>query len=388
MSTGTLQASAGSLAVLVLSFAGFICLGLPDGTLAVAWPSMRTSFGRENADFGIVLLTHGISYFSSGLLTARLLNRFQMGTLLTAASLFASAGMLTVASASIWAALLAGIVLIGVGSGVINTTLNTYASRHFSSRHVNWMHACYSLGASLGPLVMTAVIARQFAWQWGYVVIALVPAMMAAVHWSNARRWDVTTCEPASGAVETATGFDSLLLRQACLFFCYSGLELTLGRWCYTVLTELRGLTPEAAGFASSCYFGGIFLGRLLLGAVVDRVGGTRMVRISIAVAVVGTASFAFANDSLAAAGLALTGFALGPIFPTLIAQAGGRFSHSRLARAIAISVSAAILGSAVVPYGAGLATNSFGLVAVPLTTAVFAIVLVILHETLVRARR
>ncbi|MET0533350.1 MAG: MFS transporter [Steroidobacter sp.] len=388
MSTRTLQVSAGSLAILALSFAGFICLGLPDGTLAVAWPSMRVLFGREHADFGTVLLTHGVTYFLSGLITARLLSRFATATLLTAASLFATSGMLTIASASIWPAMLAGIVLIGIGSGVINTTLNTYASRNFSPRHVNWLHASYSLGASLGPLVMTAVIARQFAWQWGYVLIAVVPLSMAVVHWLNARQWAAPSREPTASGVEPASGFDTLLLRQACLFFCYSGLELTLGRWCYTVLTEWRGLTPEAAGFTSSCFFGGVFLGRLLLGAVVDRVGPTRMVRMGIMVAVIGTACYAFANDSLAAAGLAMTGFALGPIFPTLIAQASGRFSYSQLPRVISISVASAILGSAVVPYSAGLATNTFGLMAVPVTTVMFAIILVVLHETLARARR
>jgi len=31
--------SAGTLAVLAVSFAGFVCLGLPDGTMGVAWPS-------------------------------------------------------------------------------------------------------------------------------------------------------------------------------------------------------------------------------------------------------------------------------------------------------------------------------------------------------------
>lgn len=388
MSTRTLPVSTGSLAVLALSFAGFICLGLPDGTLAVAWPSMRTLFGREHADFGVVLLTHGSAYFFSGLLAARLSSRFDTAPLLTAGSLLATAGMLMVASASLWPVMLAGIALIGVGSGVINTTINTYASRNFSPRHVNWLHACYSLGASVGPLAMTAVIARDLTWQWGYVVIAIVPAVMAVVHALNTRRWRVSSREETAGSVESAARFDAMLVRHACLFFCYSGLELTLGRWCYTVLTEFHGLTAEGAGFASSCYFGGIFLGRLLLGAMVDRVGATRMVRIVAMVGVVGTASFAFATGGAAAAGLALTGFALAPVFPTLIAQAGGRFSHSQLPRAIAISVAAAILGSATMPYTAGLATDAFGLIAVPATTVVLSIALVLLHETLVNTRR
>lgn len=63
MSTQAIRVSTGSLAVLAVCFAGFICLGLPDGTLGVAWPSLRDLFGRVQADFGLVLLAHGVAYF-------------------------------------------------------------------------------------------------------------------------------------------------------------------------------------------------------------------------------------------------------------------------------------------------------------------------------------
>lgn len=379
--------SAGALAVLAVSFAGFVCLGLPDGTMGVAWPSVRDGFGRTQTDFGLVLLVHGASYFLNGLLGARLSRRFKPHALLIAASLIAATGMLLVASAPGWWMFLIAVALIASGSGILNTTINTYASQHFSARHVNWLHACYSLGAAAGPLAMTAVMTRQASWQWGYVLIAMAPIAMVAAYVLTAKHWHFSPPEPQQGTARPRAQVSSLLVRQAFLFFCYSGLELTLGRWCYTVLTEWKNIPVATAGLAASCYFGSIFAGRLLLGAALDRVGATRMVRMGSIVAVVGTSSFAFGQGPMAAAGLVLTGFALAPIFPTLVAQSSSRFQRSELARVIAICVACAILGSATAPYLAGAATRIFGLGAIATATVVLALLLIAMHESVARHR-
>lgn len=355
--------------------------------MGVAWPSVRDAFGRAQTDFGLVLLVHGASYFLNGLLGARLNGRFKPHALLIAASLIAAIGMLLVASAPRWWMFLIATALIAAGSAILNTTINTYASQHFSARHVNWLHACYSLGAAVGPLAMTAVMTRQVSWQWGYVLIAMVPIAMAAAFVLTAGRWQYSPPEPQQGAAKPKAQVSPLLLRQAFLFFCYSGLELTLGRWCYTVLTEWKNVAVPTAGLTASCFFGSIFAGRLLLGAALDRVGATRMVRIGSIGAVAGTSSFALGHGLVAAVGLVLIGFALAPIFPTLVAQSASRFPRSELARVIAICVACAILGSATVPYLAGAATRMFGLGAIPIATVVLALLLVAMHESVARHR-
>jgi hypothetical protein len=50
--------------------------------------------------------------------------------------------------------------VLGLGSGAIDSGLNGYAARHFSVRHNNWLHGCWGIGASAGPALMTAAIAR------------------------------------------------------------------------------------------------------------------------------------------------------------------------------------------------------------------------------------
>ena len=91
------------------------------------------------------------------------------------------------------------------------------------------------------------------------------------------------------------------------------------------------------------------------------------------------------AFDEEQAIGLVVTGFALAPIFPTLVAQSAGRFPRSDLARVIAICVACAILGSATLPYLAGAATQIFGLGAIAMVTVMLALLLIVMHESVVR---
>ena len=49
-----------------------------------------------------------------------------------------------------------GIVLFGIGFGTLDSALNVHAASNFGAVDINWMHASYGLGATIGPLVVTA----------------------------------------------------------------------------------------------------------------------------------------------------------------------------------------------------------------------------------------
>ena len=57
------------------------------------------------------------------------------------------------------------------------------------------------------------------------------------------------------------------------VFFLYTGLEMTLSQWAFTVLTEGRGVSPGPAGSVVGLYWGSIGAGRVVFGLVADRVG-------------------------------------------------------------------------------------------------------------------
>ena len=104
-----------------------------------------------------------------------------VGPLVAASTLLIALALgVEVIAPSIWVMTI-GTVLFGVGFGALDTALNAHAARHFGARDINWMHASYGLGATLGPLLVTALLAAGRSWRQTYGVMALMLAVLGGV---------------------------------------------------------------------------------------------------------------------------------------------------------------------------------------------------------------
>ena len=70
---------------------------------------------------------------------------------------------------SIAALTLAFAVPLGFGQGAIDTGMNFYVSKHYSSRDMSWLHCCWGVGATLGPLIASIFLFVLGYFLWGIV---------------------------------------------------------------------------------------------------------------------------------------------------------------------------------------------------------------------------
>ncbi len=186
-----------------LAFLAFVSLGLPDGILGVAWPSLRRSFDRPVDALGAILLATMAGYLLSSFSAGAVLARTGVGRLLV------GSGLLVATSATIWAAtplwppVVAGGVLAGLGAGAIDAAINAFAAAHFTPRVVTWLHACWGLGAMTGPLMMTAALASGLGWRWGYAGLAGALAALSLCFRLTLGLWDAPATPPAESAGES-----------------------------------------------------------------------------------------------------------------------------------------------------------------------------------------
>ena len=170
----------------LLSLGSFVVLGLPDGLLGTAWPSMRATFGAPVGDLGLILL---IATAGSVLVTAfvgPLIRRLGVPTLLAVAGLVAALGYTGFALApGLWL-VLAVAVLLGVAAGMMDAGLNTAVALTGRSRLLNLLHGAYGVGTAIGPLVVTAAILTG-SWRPAYLV-QLTLDLVLAVLWLRQRR--------------------------------------------------------------------------------------------------------------------------------------------------------------------------------------------------------
>jgi fucose permease len=352
--------------LLLLAYLGFISLGVPDGLLGVGWPQLRTEFGAPVGAVGFVLFAGTTGYLLASVSTGFLLSRTGVGWLLAGSTGLTAAGLAGFGVAPALAAVVAAALLLGLGAGAIDSGLNAYAARHFGARHMNWLHASFGFGAMLGPLVMTGALAAGLTWRAGYGVVALGQAGLAVAFLATARGWrDGTTGPPAPAPVAPRvwrTLARSAVWQGAAAFGVYAGVELGAGLWAYTLLTGSRGVAEQLAGLAVAGYWGSLFAGRLLFGAVADRAGIHRVITGSVAGLVAGAGLVAVpAPGWLAVAGLALVGLAAAPVFPLLTLTTAERVGDRHADRAIGVQVGAAAVGGTALPAGIGALIGRLG---------------------------
>jgi fucose permease len=357
--------------LLALAYLAFVSLGLPDGVLGVAWPSLRQTYGLRQDALGLASIALGTGYVLTSFFAGRGISLLGVGGLLAGSAGLAGLGLLLHASAPSWPAFAGAALLVGLGSGAVDAALNAVVARRYSARHVNWLHACYSAGATAGPILMSAALP---AWRRGYAALGALLLVLAALFALARGRWGPAELSRPAGV--RAVLRHPLARLQLVLFFVYTGLEATLGAWAYTVLLEARGRSASTSAAWTAAYFGGIAAGRVLFGMVVNRVGADRLVRGCAWAAAGGVALFALGVD----AGVALAGLGLAPLFPCLMSLTPRRLGDVAN-EAIGMQVSAATVGAALAPAVGGLLARPLGPEAVALEALVLAGALALLCE-------
>src|SRR5215212_8916981 len=177
--------------VLVLVFVGFISLGLPDGLLGVAWPSIRQTFGLPIDALGALFLTTVCGYLAASLTSGWVVRRIGVGLLLALSGFATGACLLTFALAPTWAVVVSVGVLAGLGGGAIDAGLNSYVALSHSPRLLSWLHACFGLGAATGPAIMSAVLEAGHPWRLGYAIVGAGQLLLGLCFLLTRGQWQV-----------------------------------------------------------------------------------------------------------------------------------------------------------------------------------------------------
>lgn len=391
MNAAISQRQQGGLTTLLVTYAGFVLLGLPDGLLGVAWPSMQRMYGVPLEAFGLLLLPMTLGYMITSALSGRLIAWRGMGPYLLIGSVVRTLGLLGFAIAPSWNTLLVASLVFGIGNGSVDTGYNTFVASNYSAGRLSWLHACFGLGATFGPLIMTAILTASLGWQTGYLLVAIFQGIMTLLVIGFYRQWTL----PGNGTDDTsdipsASAWATLRLPAVLLaivvFFLYTGVEITGGNWTFTLWTEGRGISETVAGTWISIYWGSLTVGRIVTGLVVDRLGAMRILRWSLMGVVIGAALVMVQSFPVVSfLGLALVGFAEASIFPTMIAIVPERFGAAHAPNVIGFQIGAAGLGYALVPGLAGVMAARIGLEIVGPYMAVVGLLMWVFFEASLR---
>jgi fucose permease len=362
-------------------------VGLFDGALGVAWPSMRNTFDQPLAALGIVLLSYTGGYFCTSFAGGWLLERVGTGAALLGVAAAAIAGATLFAVAPAWPVVLAGAVLIGASGGAADLTLNHELAQHHGVRALGFLHAAWGLGAAVGPVLVTGIVAGGRTWRLAFVPIVVLQTALLICYLVVRRRWapvPTRADEPDDAAPLDRVG----LVVALGLFLLYVGVEAGAGGWCFTLLTEARHMPGTTAGVWMSSYWLALTAGRLALGLAGDRRPPDVLLSASVAGSAVAAVLLWADPFGVGYLALAPLGFALAPVFPVLVAVTPERLGAHRAARAIGLQIAASSVGGVAIPSAMGVGAQAFGVSALAPMLATSAIGLALLHVVALRRRR
>jgi fucose permease len=380
-----------SIFLLPVIYLGYISLGLPDGTLGVAWPWMHKELGLS-FDFAgkfmfLVTLLSVISSLSSG----RVIARFKTGPVVLVSCIMTAAGLMCVSLSSGMAPLLLAALPLGLGAGAVDASLNGYVAKHYSRRHMNWLHACWGIGATCGPLIMTESLHLGNGWRGGFVQISLIQFSLAAIFLLTLGLWErqpEARQTSTNGEAADATGKHRAMSEAGILsllgFLLYIAAEGTTGLWTNSVLVMSRHVSQQTAGLCVTAFYASITVGRIAVGFAPAHWSGRRLIFSGLLLAFSGALLFTFGKtEFFALPSLIMLGFGFAPVYPGLMHEVPRRFQPDAVQSVIGLQSAGASFGAAVVPVLAGWLAVHTGLETIPLLILAAVLALIICLQRL-----
>ena len=375
MDTTVKTSTAPKVGLILLVFMAFVALGMPDGLLGVAWPSIRTDFGQALDALTPFMFAATAGYLVSAFFSGKIISKMGVGWVLAASCGLTGLGLLCYSVISaMWMMVVLG-VIGGLGAGTIDAGLNTYVASNFKERQMQWLHACYGIGVTLGPIIMTAGLTYFNSWRLGYVVVGVAQLLLAASFVSSIKMWKAQKSNP-DDETKKLTDYDTSLrktLRKPMvwlsflLFFIYTGCEIALGVWVYSLLTEARGVAPAVAGLMTGSYWVSFTIGRILAGFYAKHMKVRTILFIAMFSALAGSILLLLnINNAISVVGVGLIGFAIAPIFPAMVSDTSRRVGDKYAANTIGIQLAGAGLGGAVISSTIGILAARLSLEAIP----------------------
>ncbi|HWT76693.1 MAG TPA: MFS transporter [Mobilitalea sp.] len=372
--------------LLVIIYIAFISLGLPDSMLGAAWPSIRTDLALPMSGAGLIaFITSGGTIISS-LFSGKLIKKLGTGKL-TLISVFLTAVSLLGFSFSdnyLYLCLLA--VPLGLGAGAVDAGLNNFVALNYSAKHMSWLHCFWGVGATAGPVIMAAAIAKTGLWQKGYLTVAIIQSFLVIILLFSLPIWHKLKDKGEEEVIHEEKG-DHVFRLPGIIpaltgFSCYCALESTAGLWGASYLVQAKGITAGvAAGWVSMYYFG-ITIGRFINGFFTMKFSNPVLIRtgqVIIGVGAVLLLVFNYPYSNLA--GLILIGIGCAPIYPSMLHETPVRFGKHNSSSLMGLQMAFGYVGATLIPPTLGLVMDKAGIQLYPAFLIILLVIMLISCE-------
>ncbi|KAH8800311.1 MFS transporter-like protein [Xylogone sp. PMI_703] len=311
------------------AFWSFLILGMNDGSYGALIPHLETYYNLDYTIVSLIFLSPFAGYTLASAINNLMHVKFGQRGVATVAPLCHLVSFLIFSFHPPYPVLVVVFVFVGFGNGLIDAAWCAWIGNMANSNEVSGiLQACYSLGATVAPLIATAMISKG-GLQWYAFYYLMIGAAAMELLTSAYTFWDKTGAvylveNPRDSNATTGRTREALKSKITWIFalfiFGYVGAEVSLGGWIVVFMTRVHHATSFAGGATSTGFWGGMTVGRLCLSFVTARVGEFKSVLLYLGLAIIFELIFWLVpNLIVGAISAALLGLFMGPMFPTTI---------------------------------------------------------------------
>jgi fucose permease len=376
-------------------FGIFVVFGTSMTIIGAALPRILGDFSWSYAAAGAVIAASAAAYFPATLAAGKIVPRLGIKTTMLLALGLCAVGLAFFALSRSIALNLALNVLVGLGQGLLDPTVNMAMlkmDQEGSGKPMSLMHGAFAVGAVAGPIALGAIIAWGLPWAMVFRASALLFALLAIIvaflpfsrlgerlggglEEPGGRSRGAVAGRPGSARPRRGTafylGFASLLL--------YVGVEVGISNWIAEYFVRIFSAPAAFAPLTVSIFWIGLLAGRfgvpvlyrgkrpeavLVASSLLLVVAATALCALGFAIpgsAGGAAATAAWAGLALPSAVTFLAGLGCSIVYPTVMSLVGTACEDSQ-AEAIAFAAAGGGFGLFVFPFLMAWIAQAFGI--------------------------
>lgn len=380
--------------LLFIIYLAFISLGLPDGLLGAAWPTMYVDIGVPVSGAGIISMVISFGTIISALFSDRLTYKLGAGKVTAISVAMTCAALFGFSFSDSFFQLILWSIPYGLGAGSVDAALNNYVAIHYTSRHMSWLHCMWGLGASTGPYLMGYAVSNAKGWEQGYTYVGIIQIVLTVILIFSLPLWKDRNEVTDGGKKEAAAkpmklteivkipGVKAVLIT----FFCYCALESTAGLWAASYLQLAKGISEGTAASMASLFFIGITAGRAVNGFLTIKLSDTRLIRLGQGIILAGIVILMLPLPiGFTYAGIVIVGLGCAPIYPCVIHSTPARFGVEKSQAIVGVQMASAYIGTMLMPPIFGFLGEHISMRIWPVYLVLILVLMIFMHEHLVR---
>ena len=391
--------------------------GWSDATPGAILPFIEEYYGITYSIVSLIWMANAAGFILIAMLSHKIQPWLGKRYSLVTGCIFSCIMYALVSSGSHFPLVVVGFFFGGMGIAICLSQSNIFFTRMYDlSKYLSLFHGSYGLGATLSPLVATAMVNAGVKWHYFYLItlgFMISTGINLYISFKGAdedlRPWD--TDEPTEtlqvldidashesqyesddsneqiGLQDLAReglntqnvpnkdkhsshSTDMLLALQnyrtwvlALLVLFYQGAEVSLGGWVVTFLLNYKQGNPNSAGYVASGFWGGLTLGRLLLTKPLHKLLGARKAVILLSLTSICFVILGWLIPNAIADGvfISLAGVTIGPSCPLQIGLTAKLIPRKIQVISLTIITAFGSSGGAIFPFIVGLISQSAG---------------------------